>query len=69
MPEELVSFVRLLLMPTDEWEKTSRKTKLPKSKVDVAVLDVIQSTLLKRLKEYPTTLEVSSQFHHTVRAH
>ena len=61
--------MRLLLIPTDEWDKTSRKTKLPKPKVDIAVLDVIQATLLRRLKEYPTTLEVSSQFHHTVRAH
>ncbi|KZT71724.1 SET domain-containing protein [Daedalea quercina L-15889] len=57
LPEELVSFVRLLMMPSDEWEKTSKKGKLPKSKVDVNVLDVIEKTLKRRMQDYPDTLE------------
>ncbi|KAI0645857.1 SET domain-containing protein [Trametes meyenii] len=57
LPEELVSFVRLLLLPKDEWEKTAKKSKLPKPKVDKEVLAVSSNVLENRLKEYPTTAE------------
>ncbi|KAI0666004.1 SET domain-containing protein [Trametes maxima] len=57
LPEELVSFVRLLLLPKDEWERTARKSKLPKPKVDKDVLSVSANVLESRLKEYPTTAE------------
>lgn len=55
-----MSFVRLLLMSTEEWEKTNRKGKLPKPKVDIAVLDVIENMLTRRLKDYPSSVEVRS---------
>ncbi|KAI0268844.1 hypothetical protein BC834DRAFT_867511 [Gloeopeniophorella convolvens] len=57
LPEELVSFARLLLLPAPEWEKTRRKSKLPKPKTDAAVLAVAADVLRRRLAEYPTTLE------------
>ncbi|KAI0368296.1 SET domain-containing protein [Pilatotrama ljubarskyi] len=57
LPEEFVSFIRLLLQPKDEWEKTAKKSKLPKPKVDKDVLSIAADVLEKRLKEYSTTLE------------
>ena len=61
LPEEFVSFERLLLLSKDEWEKTAKKSKLPKPKIDKDVLTIAIDVLEKRLKEYPTTLEV--RFH------
>lgn len=58
LAEELVSFVRLLLLPKDEWEKVAQKSKLPKPKLDKDVLTIAVDVLEKRLKDYPTTLEV-----------
>ena len=58
MPDELVSFERLLLLPKAEWEETAKKSKLPKPKIDKDVLDAAINVLESRLKEYPTTLEV-----------
>ncbi|KAI0314231.1 SET domain-containing protein [Amylostereum chailletii] len=57
LPEELIAFVRLLLMPTPEWQKVRQKSKLPKPKVDGYILKVAVDMLRKRLAEYPTTLE------------
>ncbi|OJT11683.1 Ribosomal lysine N-methyltransferase 4 [Trametes pubescens] len=57
LAEELVSFVRLLLLPKDEWEKAAQKSKLPKPKLDKDVLAIAVDVLEKRLKEYSTTLE------------
>ncbi|KAL1945928.1 hypothetical protein VTO73DRAFT_1930 [Trametes versicolor] len=57
LAEELVSFVRLLLLPKDEWEKAAQKSKLPKPKLDKDVLTIAVDVLEKRLKDYPTTLE------------
>jgi len=61
LPEDLVSFVRLLLMPLDEWEKASGKTKLPKPKVDLDVLTVIEKTLARRMQDYPSSLAEDEQ--------
>lgn len=47
-----------MLLPKDEWEKTAQKSKLPKPKLDKDVLTIAVDVLEKRLKEYPTTLEV-----------
>lgn len=58
VPDDLVSFVRLLLMPAPEWEKTKAKSKLPKAKTDETVLAIVADTLVRRLSDYPTTLEV-----------
>jgi hypothetical protein len=57
LPEEMTSFVRLLMMSAPEWEKTKRKSKLPKPKVDDAVLSVAADVVRRRLSDYPTTLE------------
>lgn len=57
VPEELVSFVRLLLFPQDEWEKIRNKGKLPKPKVDIALLFIIADVLRRRAQDYPTSLE------------
>lgn len=60
LPEEFVSFERLLLQSKDEWEKTAKKSKLPKPKVDKDVLTIAVDVLEARLKEYPTSIEVCS---------
>ena len=57
LPEEMSSFVRLLMMSAPEWEKTKRKSKLPKPKVDDAVLSVAANVVRRRLSDYPTTIE------------
>lgn len=59
LPEEMASFVRLLTMSAPEWEKAKGKSKLPRPKVDDAVLSVAADVVRKRLGEYPTTLEAS----------
>ncbi len=58
LPEELVSFLRLLLQSEDEWKKTAKKSKLPKPKVDKDVLDIAIDVLEARLKAYPTSIKV-----------
>jgi len=55
--EEMLSFVRLLLMLPAEWEKVQQKSKLPKPKKDAQVLGIIEDTLKRRFSGYPTTLE------------
>ena len=34
LPDQLISFIRLLLFPKEEWDKTRDKGKLPKPKID-----------------------------------
>ena len=58
LPEEFVSFGRLLLLSKDEWAKTAKKSKLPKPKVDKDLLTIAIEVLETRLKEYPTTIKV-----------
>jgi len=57
LPEEMASFFRLLMMSAPEWEKTKRKSKLPKPKVDDVVLSVAADVVRRRLSDYPTTIE------------
>jgi len=57
LPEEMTSFVRLLMMSVPEWEKAKGKSKLPKPKVNDAVLTVVADVVRRRLGEYPTTIE------------
>lgn len=59
LPDELVSFCRLLLQSQSEWEKTKSKSKLPKAKVDESILSTIADALERRLAEYPTSVEVT----------
>jgi SET domain-containing protein 6 len=60
LPEEMASFVRLLMMSEPEWAKTRVKSKLPKPKVNDAVLSVATDVVRRRLEEYPTTIEAGS---------
>lgn len=55
LPLELISLVRLLLLPLDEWRKTRDKGKPPKPKADLETLNIIHDVLDRRLKGYPTT--------------
>ncbi|KAI0743984.1 hypothetical protein C8Q80DRAFT_1220766 [Daedaleopsis nitida] len=57
LPEEFVSFERLLLLSEGEWEKTAKKSKLPKPKIDKEVLGIAIEVLERRLQEYPTSIE------------
>jgi len=57
LPEEMTSFVRLLMMSGPEWAKTKGKSKLPKAKVDDAVLSLAADVVRRRLGEYPTRIE------------
>jgi SET domain-containing protein 6 len=60
LPEEMTSFVRLLMMSVPEWEKAKGKSKLPKPKVNDAVLTVVADVVRRRLGEYPTAIEAGS---------
>ncbi|EIN11537.1 SET domain-containing protein [Punctularia strigosozonata HHB-11173 SS5] len=58
LPSELVSLIRLLILPPTEWTKTRDKGKLPKGKVDdVRILHVVTGALHERLQQYPTSIE------------
>ena len=57
IPVALLAFARLIRSQA-EWERAKSKGKLPKPKADVDTLRVIQEALGRRLKVYPTTLEV-----------
>ncbi|OCH87879.1 SET domain-containing protein [Obba rivulosa] len=57
LPEELISFLRLLFLSKDEWNKTKSKGKLPKAKMEPELLPVIADVLKQRLAEYPTSIE------------
>ena len=61
LPEEMTSFVRLLMMSVPEWEKAKGKSKLPKPKVNDAVLTVVADVVRRRLGEYPTTIEAGPE--------
>jgi hypothetical protein len=60
LPDALLSFVRLLLLPDQEWTTTREKSKLPKSRpLDADGARVVSAALRARLGEYASTLEVS----------
>ena len=59
---QLISLVRLLLLPLDEWAKARDKGKPPKPKVDLEALNIIYDVFDLRLKGYPTTVEVHEFF-------
>ncbi|VDB84932.1 unnamed protein product [Peniophora sp. CBMAI 1063] len=68
LPEDFVSFARLLLLPQAEWEKVKRKGKLPKPKMDDAIADVAERSLQRRLAQYPTTLEEDEALLHSAQS-
>lgn len=57
-PEPVFSLIRLLLLSEADWKKAQEKSKLPKSKPDAQVLQVLQSAVQRRLNEYPTSIQV-----------
>jgi SET domain-containing protein 6 len=57
LPEEMTSFVRLLMMSAPEWAKTKQKSKLPKPKMDDVVLSVLGDVVRRRLSDYPTVIQ------------
>ncbi|KAF9519251.1 hypothetical protein BS47DRAFT_1358373 [Hydnum rufescens UP504] len=58
LPAELISLLRLLLMPQPEWAKTKMKEKPPKPSLDAELIPVAIKMLVMRLEMYETTLEV-----------
>ncbi|KAG8976360.1 hypothetical protein FRB90_009215, partial [Tulasnella sp. 427] len=57
LPEDLLVFLRLLLLSPPEWRKAKEKGSLPKPKPDPESLKLARRVLEKRVKEYPTTIE------------
>jgi len=57
-PDPLLSFIRLLMLPQDEWEKIKKKGKPPKPKTDAVALGLVCDVLVKRLDLYSTTIQV-----------
>ena len=62
IPPPLITFVRLLILSPENWEKAKEKQRLPKPKLseedELTVLAVINQGLQRRLDEYPSTIEV-----------
>lgn len=58
LPEDLIVFLRLLLLSPSEWRKAKEKESLPKPKLDTESLKLAGRVLEERMKEYPTTIEV-----------
>ena len=59
LPPEMVSLARLLLQQKADWEKTKSKGKVPKPTMDATIATIVMDVLQRRLKEYPTSIEVS----------
>lgn len=57
LPEDLLVFLRLLLLSPPEWRKAKEKESLPKPKPDAESLKLARRVLEERIKEYPTTIE------------
>jgi SET domain-containing protein 6 len=57
-PDPLLSFIRLLMLPQDEWEKIEKKGIPPKPKTDAVALGIVCDVLAKRLNLYSTTIQV-----------
>jgi SET domain-containing protein 6 len=62
IPEGLISLIKLLQMPSDEWEKTQVKARSPKPKLDLPIARAALQVFERRLAEYPTTMEVCITF-------
>ena len=62
IPPPLISFVRMLLLSHEDWEKVKEKQKPPKPKLTEGdgsrVLEVINQGLQRRLEEFPSSIEV-----------
>lgn len=62
VPPEMVSLVRLLSLPLDEWIKVKNKNKMPNPKLDATVLEVVEKVFRLRLQAYTTSLVVGCFF-------
>jgi SET domain-containing protein 6 len=60
LPDAMISLIRLLMMPTDQWTKARDKGKVPKPTLDDAVLRIVQEVLEKRLAMYRTSIMVGT---------
>lgn len=58
LPDDLISFIRLLLLSPSEYADTVKKEQLPKPKSSQEVLENSLKILTKRLEEYPMSIEV-----------
>ncbi|KAG7446559.1 SET domain-containing protein [Guyanagaster necrorhizus] len=57
IPPALISLIKLLSFSSDEWRKVRGKGKPPKPKLDSATVDIIKDVLVRRLQQYPTSLQ------------
>ncbi|KAG8902460.1 hypothetical protein FRB99_004460 [Tulasnella sp. 403] len=57
LPDELLSFIRLLLLSDEDFLKATQKGALPKPRKDLECLTVSVKVLEKRLSQYPTAIE------------
>ncbi|KAI0037825.1 RuBisCo LSMT C-terminal, substrate-binding domain-containing protein, partial [Auriscalpium vulgare] len=57
LPDDFISFLRVLSISEPEWQKTKLKSKLPKPKLDSEVLSVAVDVLQRRLSAYPTSID------------
>jgi hypothetical protein len=68
LPAALTSFIRLLLLTQEEWEKTQEKGRPPKAKFDLQVSSLLQRIFELRLTSYQSPdLEVRSSNHCSIR--
>jgi hypothetical protein len=59
IPQDMASFAALLLLTGSEWEKARQKSKPPKRKPDLELLNLLISALQARMADYPTSITVS----------
>lgn len=58
LPEDMISFIRLLQLTGEEWQEALRKEQIPKPKLNKQCFEVAAKALERRLAEYPTSIEV-----------
>ncbi|KAG8890370.1 hypothetical protein FRB98_008945 [Tulasnella sp. 332] len=56
--DEMLSFINLLQLPVDRFEKVKNRSKLPKPNADVQSLQVFTQVVTRRMGQYPTTIEM-----------
>lgn len=61
LPETMISLIKLVQLPSADWEKAKQKGKPPKPKVDAGVLAVIVDVLKKRLAQYGTSVQEDTE--------
>jgi SET domain-containing protein 6 len=58
LPDAMISLIRLLMMPADQWTKARDKGKVLRHTLDDAILRIVQEVLDKRLAMYRTSIMV-----------